>query len=114
MKTLGEAGQDVDDLAAWVTRSKKAEKKAKDLERLKAERLAKQLEEQVSLFQLPTLMHYPVRHGQWVFWIWSTAFAYSWPNLRLKLISQAGVHKNSQSSSECLHFFQKASQKKVL
>lgn len=47
VKTLGEAGADVDDLAAWVNRNKKAEKKAKDLERLKAERQAKHFEEQV-------------------------------------------------------------------
>lgn len=47
MKTLGEAGDDVDDLSAWVNRNKKAEKKAKEQERLKAARLAKQLEEQV-------------------------------------------------------------------
>ena len=47
VKTLGEAGKDVDDLAAWVERSKKAEKKAKDLEMRK--RLEKQLAEQVSI-----------------------------------------------------------------
>lgn len=47
VKTLGEAGEDVDDLAAWVIRNKKAEKRAREQERLKAARLAKQFEEQV-------------------------------------------------------------------
>ena len=48
VKTLGEAGEDVDNLAEWVTRNKKAEKKAREQERLKAVRVARQLEEQVS------------------------------------------------------------------
>ena len=48
VKTLGEAGEDVDDLGAWLNRSKKAEKKAREAERRKAEKLAKQLEEQVT------------------------------------------------------------------
>ena len=49
IKTLGESGQDVDDLAAWVERNRKAEAQLKAEERAKAEKLARQLEEQVSL-----------------------------------------------------------------
>ena len=40
----------MDDLAAWVVRNKKAEKKARDLEKQKAAKLAKQFEEQVPGF----------------------------------------------------------------
>ena len=49
IKTLGESGEDVDDLAAWVERNRKAEAQLKAEERAKAEKLARQLEEQVSL-----------------------------------------------------------------
>ena len=48
VKTLGEAGEDVDDLSAWVSRNKKAEERAKAEARAKAAKVAKQLEEQVS------------------------------------------------------------------
>ena len=47
VKTLGEAGEDVDDLSAWVTRNKKAEERAKAEARAKAAKVARQLEEQV-------------------------------------------------------------------
>jgi len=47
VKTLGEAGEDVDDLGAWVARNKKAEERAKADARAKAAKLARQLEEQV-------------------------------------------------------------------
>ena len=47
VQTLGEAGDDVDDLKTWAARSKKAEDQRKKQERLKAERLARQLAEQV-------------------------------------------------------------------
>lgn len=46
MKTLGEAGEDVDDLAGWVARSRAAELKQKEAEKAKAAKLAKQLDEQ--------------------------------------------------------------------
>ena len=50
VKHLGEAGDDVDDIKAWAARNKKAEEARKKQERLKAERLAKQLDEQVGHF----------------------------------------------------------------
>lgn len=52
VKTLGEAGTDVDDLAGWVERSRKAEARAKEEERAKAAKLSRQLEEQVLNFAL--------------------------------------------------------------
>ncbi len=46
-KTLGAAGDDVDDLAAWVERSRLAEAAKKAEERAKAEKLARGYEEEV-------------------------------------------------------------------
>jgi hypothetical protein len=45
---LGAAGEDVDDLAAWVQRSRAAEAAQKAAERAKAEKLARQFAEEVS------------------------------------------------------------------
>ena len=61
VKHLGEAGDDVDDIKAWAARSKKAEEVRKKQERLKAERLAKQLDEQVG--------HSCMFDLDWPFWI---------------------------------------------
>lgn len=55
IKTLGEAGADVDDLAVWVESSRIAEVRAKEEERAKAAKLARQLEEQVCFSAAPSI-----------------------------------------------------------
>lgn len=49
VKTLGEAAPDVDDVAAWVGKSRVLEEKAKAEARAKALKQARALEEQVRL-----------------------------------------------------------------
>ena len=46
-KLLGDTGEDVDNLSAWVNRSRQSEAERKAAERAKAERLAQQLAQQV-------------------------------------------------------------------
>ena len=48
VKTLGAASEDVDDLGAWVSKSRALEEKAKADARAKALKQARMLEEQVS------------------------------------------------------------------
>lgn len=48
VKTLGAASEDVDDLGAWVTKSRALEEKVKAEARAKALKQARMLEEQVS------------------------------------------------------------------
>ena len=49
MKTLGEAAADVDDLGAWVTKSRALEEARKAEERAKADKAARMLALQVCL-----------------------------------------------------------------
>ena len=49
MKTLGTAEEDVDDLAAWIARSRKSEEAARAAERAKAAKLAAALAAQVGM-----------------------------------------------------------------
>ncbi|KAK9806920.1 hypothetical protein WJX72_007494 [[Myrmecia] bisecta] len=49
VKTLGAAAPDVDDLAAWVSKSRTLEEQQRVAERAKAEKLARQFEEQEEL-----------------------------------------------------------------
>lgn len=52
MKTLGEAAPDVDDLGAWVTKSRALEEARKAEERAKAEKAARMLALQVRFLLL--------------------------------------------------------------
>lgn len=56
MTTLGEAADDVDDLAAWVTKSRALEEKAKAEARAKALKQARALEEMVRTRHLPATL----------------------------------------------------------
>lgn len=49
VKTLGEAADDVDDVAAWINKSRALEEKAKADARAKALKAAQALEEQVRI-----------------------------------------------------------------
>lgn len=62
VKTLGAASEDVDDLGAWVTKSRALEEKAKAEARAKALKQARMLEEQVRPPLPATVCPAPVVH----------------------------------------------------